>query len=140
MSERREINSFCRICSGSCGTIVSLDGNDRLLGVRGDKAHPLTMGYACVKGLQVVDAHNRPDRILRPLKRGADGGFAPIDLEQALDEIAAKMAQLRCEHGPESIAAYRGTQNALYTAAQALPQAFVKALGSHGYYTSLTVD
>jgi anaerobic selenocysteine-containing dehydrogenase len=140
MSERREVTSFCRICSGSCGTILSLDGNDRLLGVRGDKAHPLTMGYACVKGLQVVDAHNRPDRILRPLKRGADGGFAPIDLEQALDEIAAKMAQLGCEHGPESIAAYRGTQNALYTAAQALPQAFVKALGSHGYYTSLTVD
>jgi anaerobic selenocysteine-containing dehydrogenase len=140
MADGREVTSFCRICSGSCGTILTLDGNDRLLSVRGDKAHPLTMGYACVKGLQVVEAHNRPDRILRPLKRKPDGSFEPIGLERALDEIAGKLSQLRVDHGPESIAAYRGTQNSLYTAAQALPQAFIRAVGSHGYYTSLTVD
>ena len=140
MANTREVASYCRMCSGSCGTIVTLDEQDRVVKIRGDKEHPLTLGYACIKGLSVHEAHASPDRVLRPLKRQPDGSFTEIGLEQALDEIAAKLSELRELHGPEAIAAYRGTQNSLYTAAAALPQAFIKAVGSHGYYTSLTID
>jgi anaerobic selenocysteine-containing dehydrogenase len=41
-----EIVSFCRICSGGCGTRITLDG-DRITGVRGDPDNGLTKGYAC---------------------------------------------------------------------------------------------
>ena len=140
MSARREVKSFCRICAGGCGTVVTVDESDRIVKIRGDMDHPLTQGYACVKGLNVHEAHYGPSRITHPLKRQPDGSFARIGLVQALDEIAAKMDALRKEHGPETIAVYTGSQNATHSAAQPMPAAFVRALGSHGYYSSLTVD
>ena len=32
----REANSFCRICLGHCGVVLTLDERDRLVSVRGD--------------------------------------------------------------------------------------------------------
>lgn len=37
----REVRSFCRFCMVFCGTRVSLDENDHIIGVRGD--HDVTL-------------------------------------------------------------------------------------------------
>lgn len=63
--------------------------------MRGDKADPVTRGHACIKGLTAPKAHYSPNRILRPLKRQPDGSFAPISLDSALDEIAARRCQTK---------------------------------------------
>jgi anaerobic selenocysteine-containing dehydrogenase len=44
----RQERSYCRICSGMCGLIVTI-ADDRIVGVSGDKDHPLTRGFACSK-------------------------------------------------------------------------------------------
>ena len=87
----REALSFCRLCMGHCGVVVTLDAGQHLLNVRGDHDDPQTLGYACFKGMMAPEAHNSPERILHPLKRMPDGAFQPIPLAQALDEIAAKL-------------------------------------------------
>src|SRR5689334_18655638 len=69
MAGPREARSFCRICSGYCGMILDIDEDGRIVSARGDKAHPLTRGYACIKGLQAPEAHNGPSRLRHPLKR-----------------------------------------------------------------------
>src|SRR5262249_40433680 len=115
----REAISFCRICMGHCGVVLTLDDSDHLVGIRADREDPHTLGYACFKGLQAVEAHNSPERITRPLKRMADGSFAPISLEQALDEIAAKIRTILDEDGPEAIAGYKGG-GAYFTASAVL--------------------
>src|SRR5690606_23237473 len=99
--------SFCRICSGNCGVKITVE-NDRLVDVRGDHDDSMTLGYTRIKGSQAVAAHYAPDRVLQPLKRQPDGSFAPIDIEVALDEIAAKLKELMKTDGPESIGVYRG--------------------------------
>ena len=71
--QTREAISFCRICSGGCGVVLTIDGEDRIVGVRGDKESPLTRGYACFKGRQVEASLHGRQRLLRPLKRLADG-------------------------------------------------------------------
>ena len=99
--------SFCRLCMGHCGVVVTLDEDDRLIRVRGDRDDEQTLGYACYKGLMAPEAHNSPERILEPQKRMPDGRFGPVPLEQALDEIAAKMQTILDEHGPEALAGYK---------------------------------
>lgn len=135
-----EARSYCRICSGLCGVRVKLDENGRLLDVRGDHDHPLTQGYACSKGLQAPEVHNSPARLLAPLKRQDDGSFAPIPLEQALDEIAQRLSAIIERDGPDAVAGYRGTANYLNAIAMVAMPAWLRALGSRSFFSTMTID
>lgn len=132
--------SFCRMCLGHCGMVASIDEDGRLAELRGDHDDQQTLGYACFKGLKSPEAHNSPDRILQPLKRQPNGEFTPITLEQALDEISQKLAQLRSDHGPESIAGYKGG-GAFFTASSSMMlNSFLAAIGSPKAFSTLTID
>lgn len=132
--------SYCRLCPGLCGTQVTIDEADRVVEVHGDREHPMTMGYACIKGLQAPHVHHGPSRLLHPQKRLPDGSFERIPLEQALDEIAEKLRAILAADEPRSVAAYRGTQCYFNSAAHALQPAFLAALGSPSFYSSATID
>lgn len=136
----REVKSFCRFCMPFCGTRVTLDEEDHVVQVRGDRDDLMTKGYACIKGLEAAAAHYAPDRILRPLKRQADGSFAPIDLETALDEIADRMRSTIAEYGGEAIGGFRGSGAMLNASATSMLPAFLTAIGSHKHFTTFTID
>lgn len=104
----RNEKSYCRLCFGFCGVDVTIDDNDRVVSLRGDHDNPVTKGYACVKGLEVPAVLYSDKRIMQPLKRVGDM-HVPIPLEQALDEIAAKMRAIVAEDGAQSLAFFRGT-------------------------------
>lgn len=129
----------CRICAGKCALRLTLDADGRVTDVRGDRDDPLTRGYACSKGLHLHEAHESPERLHRPLKR-TPRGFVEISLESALDEIASKLGCLVTDHGSASVGAFKGTM--AYTnflASQVMP-AFLDALGSPAYYSTMTID
>ncbi len=138
--ERREALSFCRQCMGMCGTVVTLDEAERVVDVRGDRDDPNTLGYACFKGLKADEAHNSPDRFLRPMKRGASGRLEPIPLDVALDEIAEKLDRIRREDGPEAIGGYRGGGAFFTSSSVMMVPAFLDALASPKAYSSVTID
>ncbi|WP_380877184.1 dehydrogenase [Sphingomonas sp. DBB INV C78] len=132
--------SFCRICMGSCGTIVTLDENRRMVSIRADREDPQTLGFACFKGLRAVEAHNNPERILHPLKKMPDGSFARIGIEQALDEIAEKLKTIVAESGPLSVAGYKGGGAFFTASAVMMLNDWLRALGSPKCYSSVTID
>ncbi len=134
-----EKRTFCRICSGNCGVRITVE-DGRMLDIRGDQDDPMTLGYACVKGLQGIAAHYAPDRILEPLKRQPDGSFAPIPIEQALDEIADKVRALIARDGPESIGGYRGGGAFLNNTATNICRDWLDAIGSHKFFSTITID
>lgn len=136
----REAISFCRICSGGCGVILSIDDEDRIVGVRGDKKNPLTRGYACFKGLQPEASHHGRQRLLRPLKRMADGSYTEISSEQALDEIAAKLGPILDEHGKDAMAVFLGNGGMFNIAGFYMLPSFLAAFGSDQYFSTLTID
>lgn len=136
----REAISFCRICLAQCGVTVTLDEQDRLVSVRGDKANALTAGFACSKGVDGAAMHRRRDRILRPLKRKADGSFGEIPLDQAVAEIAEKLTALIGRDGPEAVALYSGTASYFNTTLTKLLPAFTNAIGTPNRFTPLTID
>ena len=132
----RVVKTFCGICAGMCGLDVELDVKGEITAIRGDRTNPLTQGYACIKGLQLPAAHRSPERLLHPLKRCEDGTFVRIGLEQALDEIGARLTKIMASDGPDAIGAFRGT---LSYSNYMLP-AWVRSIGSHGFYSTMTVD
>ena len=136
----REALSFCRQCMGMCGTVVTLDENDHVTGVRGDREDPSTLGYACFKGLKADESHNSPRRFLRPHKRMPDGRLQPVELEQALDEIAERTQSILDAEGPESIAGYRGGGAFFTSSSVMMLPALLEAIGSPKSYSSVTID
>jgi anaerobic selenocysteine-containing dehydrogenase len=136
----REVKSFCRFCMPFCGTRVTLDDQDRVVTVRGDRDDLMTKGYACIKGIEAAAAHYAPDRILRPLKRGPDGSFTSIAIETALDEIADTIRHTVDRHGGESIGGFCGSGSLLNASATSMLPAFLTALGSHKHFTTFTID
>jgi anaerobic selenocysteine-containing dehydrogenase len=67
----RTVRSFCRICTTLCGIEVDVAG-ERIVRVRGDRAHPFSRGYTCPKGRALAQMHHHPDRLERPLVRAGD--------------------------------------------------------------------
>ncbi|MFY9327685.1 MAG: molybdopterin-dependent oxidoreductase [Georgfuchsia sp.] len=139
-ANHREAISFCRICSGGCGVRLRIDAQNKIVDIRGDKENTLTNGYACFKGLQAGEAHHRSNRLLKAQKRQPDGSFTAIPLQQALDEIAARIATLIEEQGPDSVALFCGNGAMAITPAFAMYHGFLAALGSRQYFSTLTID
>lgn len=136
----REAVSFCRICSGGCGVILTIDSEDRIVSVRGDKDNPLSRGYACFKGLQPEASHHGRQRLLRPLKRMADGSYAEISSEQALREIAERLGPILDRYGKDAMAAFLGNGGMFNIAGFYMLPGFLAAFGSDQYFSTLTID
>jgi anaerobic selenocysteine-containing dehydrogenase len=131
--------TFCRFCHANCAIEVEIiDG--RAVEVRGDVADPLFGGYTCMKGRELPAQTYHPQRLLSSLKRDAHGDFAPIGSEQALDEIAVRVAAIRAAHGARAIATYCGTYGFMNSAALPVAAGFHAGIGSPNLYTSITID
>jgi len=135
----RTAPTFCRICHNACPMQVTVE-DGRVVAVRGDRDHPLYHGFTCVKGRAAPELHNRADRLTHSLKRGPDGGFAPIPVERAMDEIAERLKRIIDEHGPRSVASYLGTYTGATAATQPLLRALMQGLGSPMWFTADTID
>ncbi|KJS07116.1 MAG: hypothetical protein VR73_09405 [Gammaproteobacteria bacterium BRH_c0] len=136
----KTVKSFCRMCASACGTVLTLDDNNKLVKVRPDEDNPMSNGYLCYKGLYADEVQNSPDRLMHTVKRMADGSYQRIDSEQALDEIADKMRALIAEHGRDSIALYKGGHSYLTATAMIMLPMFREALGTNSYYSTATID
>lgn len=131
--------TYCRNCAAQCGLEVTVE-DGKILDIRGDKDHPISNGYFCVKGMATRDFHNGDDRMLTSLKRNAEGGYDPIDAETAMDEIHEKLSAIIAEHGPESVAFYYGTGASCNVLSMPAAKAWVDAIGSPYIFSSMTVD
>lgn len=107
MVERKEIFTDCTLCYHSCGTRVTVE-DGMAVKIRGLGSHPLNKGRLCPKGANALDVIYSPDRLKRPLKR-VNGYFEEISWDQAMDEIAAKMNNLKEAYGPQILGIFCGS-------------------------------
>lgn len=136
----REATSICRVCSGCCGLNVTIDDAERVVKVRGDHAHLMSKGYACIKGLRIPEAMNSQERLLHPMKRQPDGSFEAISLSRALDEIAGRLRAILKEDGGSAVATFSGTSHWLNTPLVQMVKDFLCAIGSPNRFTNATID
>lgn len=133
--------TYCRICLGRCGIVLDIDEEtNRIMKIKGDREHPMTEGFACIKGLKAGEIHHGEHRLLKPLERQPDGSFAEIGFEEALDRIAARMKRILDQEGPDAIATFRGTQHYPNAAAFEMLSGFIRALGTKSRFSTATID
>jgi anaerobic selenocysteine-containing dehydrogenase len=132
-AEIKEIFTDCTLCYHSCGTKVTVK-NGKAIKVEGQKSHPINKGELCPKGEAMLSNIYSPDRLKSPLKR-VDGKFVEISWDQALDEIAAKLNQLKNDFGPQTLGVFSGSIGVENLEMAGLTQRFKAAFGSPNFFS-----
>ncbi len=134
-----DVRTFCRVCEPACGLVASVDADGAISAVRPDKAHPVSRGWACNKGIATLDVHRDPDRLSHPLRRDA-GGFARVSWDAAMADIAARMRAIKDRHGEWATAVYIGNPTAFNALVSVGTTPFLQGLGTRQIYTAGTQD
>ena len=109
--EKRTVRTVCQGCHSECGVLADVDGG-KIARIRPDPHHPFSRGYICIKGTHYGDFTYHHDRIKYPLKRLAgkgEGRWERISWDDALDEIATRLTEIKGTYGVRSIGALQGT-------------------------------
>ncbi len=130
--------TFCSICTAFCGFEATVE-DGRIVDFVPDGDHPMSRGFSCAKGRQFPYLLTAESRRTRALKR-VDGKLVPSSVDSVLDEIAERLAAIRSEHGPQSVAIYAGNGVTFKTTLLPTAPAWLTGLGSHQFYSSLTLD
>jgi len=131
--------TFCRICEAFCGLEVEVSDADEIVSIKPDADHPVSKGYACIKGVSLTGIHDDPKRVNYPLKR-VDGKLKRISWDQAIKEIGDKTAALQKHHGDRCVASYNGNPTYFSFANTFFVSEFVTALGSPNVFCSHSID
>lgn len=103
--------STCYFCHTNCGVLAYVKDGD-VVYVEGDPDHPVNHGGLCCRGNIALKHLDHPDRINAPLRRKGERGaneWEELPWDQALDEIAARLGEIRDRYGAEAVATAGGT-------------------------------
>jgi formylmethanofuran dehydrogenase subunit B len=114
-------------CPDACGVLVETDEQGTFLGLRGNPEHPWSRGSLCGKTAIFGDIVTSEARLKRPLVRGIDGRLEETSWENALAEIARRVAPLR--PGETLALCYAGCMGQI---ARKYPLRVMNALGAVG--------
>ncbi len=133
-----DVPTFCRVCEPACGLVARVEGGE-IAGLRPDREHPVSRGFACHKGIAALDIHRDPDRVDRPQRREM-GGFVDAGWDEAIADMAERLRGILDEDGPDAIAAYVGNPTAFNTFAGPAIGSFFGQLGLRRTFGSGTQD
>ncbi|MHB8466962.1 MAG: molybdopterin-containing oxidoreductase family protein [Acidimicrobiales bacterium] len=131
--------SFCRICATCCPLALEVQ-DGQIVDITGDPENPLFHGYTCVKGRSQHEYMRHEARLLHSLKRQSDGTFAPIPVEQAMDEVATVLERIIDQYGPGSVAGYLGTYAYFPNGGIPVMDSFFKAIGTPMVFNPEAID
>ncbi|MFF5989707.1 molybdopterin oxidoreductase family protein [Prauserella flavalba] len=128
----------CTLCEATCGITVTVEG-DRVTGIRGDEADPLSRGYICPKATALADVHHDPDRLRTPLVRFGDE-WVETSWPAAFELVAAGLREVRERHGKHALAVYQGNPSAHNFGLLTYGLPFFRELGTRNLYSATSVD
>ncbi len=128
----------CNLCEAMCGVQITTE-NERITRIQGDPEDPLSAGHICPKAVALKDIHEDPDRLTRPQKREGST-WRTISWDQALDEVADRIAKLQSEHGRRALAVYQGNPTVHNHGSMLFGQIFVRTLSTPNFYSATSLD
>ncbi|WP_439637743.1 molybdopterin oxidoreductase family protein [Gloeomargarita lithophora] len=103
------VRTLCSYCGVGCGleAVPQANGTYKM---RGDRAHPSSLGLVCVKGATILESLG-VNRLTQPQwRQKLTDEFQPISWEQALAMLAEKLAWVRQKYGSDAICFYGSGQ------------------------------
>ena len=102
----RTVYRACHLCEAICGLAIEVEG-PKIVSIRGDAADPFSRGHICPKGVALIDIHNDPNRLRRPLQRTGDA-WSELAWDDAFALAAERIAAIQARHGNDAVALYIG--------------------------------
>jgi predicted molibdopterin-dependent oxidoreductase YjgC len=97
----RTVLTTCAYCGCGCGMYLEvLDG--RIINTIPSKTSPVNEGKLCVKGWNIHEFVQHPDRLTKPLIR-KNGALTEASWDEALDYTASRLKEIKETHGSDSI-------------------------------------
>ncbi len=133
-------HTSCTLCEAMCGLEVTLDESGHVARIRGDEADPLSRGHLCPKAFALPELQDDPDRLRRPLVRGADGELHEASWAEAVGRAAELLAGVQREHGDDALAVYLGNPNVHSLGALTHHPTLLRLLRTRNRYSATSVD
>ncbi|MCK6425693.1 MAG: molybdopterin oxidoreductase family protein [Burkholderiaceae bacterium] len=138
----RQVHAACpHDCPDTCAIRVTLQG-EQILRLQGDPDHPPTHGALCTKVSRYAERLGHPERVLTPLRRvgpkGA-GRFEPVSWDEALDDIAARLAAIAARD-PQAIVPYSYAGTMGFVQGEGMAARFWNRLGASRLHRSICAE
>jgi anaerobic selenocysteine-containing dehydrogenase len=128
----------CPLCEAMCGLEIGHE-DGAVVSIRGDQQDEFSRGHICPKGNALRHVHADPERIRFPLKRGADG-WEQVGWDEALDDIAKRVAAIQRAHGRDAVGVYLGNPTAHHLGPLLMVGPLLAALGTRNRYSATSLD
>ena len=105
-----QVHGMCQLCSTVCG-ITGHIKDGRILKIEGNPNDPNSRGKLCARGQAALNHQYHPERLLYPLKRvgpRGSGKWRRITWEEAYDELAQRLKDVKASGKPEEFAFHQG--------------------------------
>lgn len=106
MAPETTVDAACPLdCPDSCSLSVTVQ-RGRIVKIDGSERHAVTNGYICAKVRRFGERVHGVDRLRHPaVRRGPKGSaaFARVSWDEALDETAARMREIRDRWGADAV-------------------------------------
>ena len=132
----------CNLCEAICGLELTVErgpDGERVTGIRGNPADPLSRGHICPKGVALADIERDPDRLRTPIKK-VDGEWVETSWDDALDLVADNLAKAINTHGQDALGIYLGNPNAHSLGSATHGVRLVKAFRTRNRFSASSVD
>jgi anaerobic selenocysteine-containing dehydrogenase len=132
------ITSYCRQCSGFCGVLLEVEG-DQITSIRGDRDNPISLGHLCDAGRDSATMVSGPDRLTMPARRVGDR-WETLEWDVAIAEIGERLGAVRTVAGPGAVGVMAGPSVTSSHTALTSSIAFAVAMGTPNLFTQLADD
>lgn len=133
LGDTQVVKTDCALCVNCCG-INAYVREGKLVKVEGMQEHPINRGALCPKGEKLVEYVYSPDRLKYPMKQ-ENGNWRKISWDEALDTIAAKIADIKEKHGAKALAVHCGSVGVEHLEAAFFAQRFRGAYGTPNFFS-----
>jgi thiosulfate reductase / polysulfide reductase chain A len=120
----------CWECSTCCGALATVRAG-RVVEFAPNRDHPYSKGAFCIKGIRGAPGiAYGPNRLLHPMRRAGargEGKWARISWDEALEEMADRLSQVRQKYGPEAIV---GATSGAYFSRSVILALAMRSIGS----------
>lgn len=100
--ELKKVDTVCSYCGVGCNLELHVKDSE-IVKVTAGCDNPVNRGRLCVKGRFGFDYVHHPDRLTEPLVQ-KNGELRPASWDQALNQVAARLKEIKQQYGPDSIA------------------------------------
>jgi len=129
----------CNLCEAICGLEITVNENNEILTINGDKKDPFSRGHICPKAVGLKDIYLDKNRLKQPVRR-TETGWETISWNEAYDEVASKLKAIQARHGKDAVGIYQGNPSVHNSGTLLSAPAFLRALGTKNRFSATSAD